>query len=77
MKSIVVKLSGFAKFELDHKLGFEQFQGIVMKLSNIKEQTAELKESIKSMDQKSERTLTGSVAGSFPTGLVFSKDRLD
>lgn len=37
MKSIVQKLSGFAKFELDHKLGVEHFQAIVAKLSTQKD----------------------------------------
>jgi|LakMenEpi03Aug12_release.lakeMendotaPanAssembly.Ray.scaffolds.fasta_scaffold551210_2 hypothetical protein len=40
MKSIVIKLSGFAKFELDHKLGLEQFNTIVMKLSCVKDAEA-------------------------------------
>ena len=37
MKSIVQKISGFAKFELDHKLGLDQFRTIVMKLATIKD----------------------------------------
>jgi hypothetical protein len=41
MKSIVQKLSGFAKFELDHKIGRDQFNTIVMKLAHIKTQGSE------------------------------------
>lgn len=37
MKSIVQKISGFAKFELDHKLGLDQFRTIVMKLATIRD----------------------------------------
>ena len=40
MKSIVIKLSGFAKFELDHKLGFDQFNVIVNKLAMTKDPSA-------------------------------------
>ena len=37
MKSIVQKISGFAKFELDHKLSLDHFRNIVMKLSMVKD----------------------------------------
>ena len=37
MKSIVLKLSGFAKFDLDHKISSEHFHGIAMKLSMVKD----------------------------------------
>ena len=37
MKPIVLKLSGFAKFELDHKLSKEQFTDIILKITGIGE----------------------------------------
>jgi hypothetical protein len=68
MKSIVIKLSGFAKFELDHKLGFEQFNTIVMKLSTVKDTEAS-----SSVEPKSDRQTTRSV----PAGMTISKERME
>lgn len=48
MKSIVQKLSGFAKFELDHKIGVEQFHVIAMKLAMVKDTSIDAKEAAKS-----------------------------
>ena len=48
MKSIVQKLSGFAKFELDHKLGVEQFHAIAMKLAMVKDTSIDPREAAKS-----------------------------
>lgn len=48
MKSIVQKLSGFAKFELDHKLGVDQFHAIAMKLAMVKDTYTDPREAAKS-----------------------------
>ena len=71
MKSIVQKLSGFAKFELDHKLGVEHFHAIAMKLAMVKDTLAEAKDAVKSGLSMS------AAAQSERTDKVFSKERLE
>jgi hypothetical protein len=46
MKAIVNRLSGFAKFELDHKLTVSHFYQIVMKLSEIEGEAVEGEEAV-------------------------------
>lgn len=41
MKAIVAKLSGFAKFEIDHKMTPSQFYDLVLKISSPTEEGAE------------------------------------
>ena len=69
MKSIVLKISGFAKFELDHKISNDHFHAMVMKLSMVKDTTIDPKENVKSGLSMSQSADKGE--------RVFSKDRLD
>ena len=59
MKPMVAKLSGFAKFEVDHKLSKDQFTDIILKITGIGE----------TFNQEKFDTVTDALAKAFKEGV--------
>ena len=78
MKAIMAKLSGFAKFDVDHKLNSEQFFNLFFQASHVKNPNAEQQDSIKSIEQPNSARKSGleSSAPDLATGL-FVQERFD
>ena len=78
MKAIVAKLSGFAKFDVDHKLNSEQFYNLFYTAAHVKNADLGNQDSIKSIEQANSARKSG-LESSAPdlANATFMQDRFD